>query len=135
MATTREIPESHFDVLDAKCYASVATLLPDGRISNNVVVLLRDGQEVAFSVPRRNQKYRNLSADPRITLCVMHPDDPLKYLEIRGEAKLEDDADRSFVNRIAQKYMGRDEYPEPAKVERVTVRIVIDQVRAENLGG
>lgn len=33
----REIPASHVDILAAKCFAHVATLRPDGMISNHPV--------------------------------------------------------------------------------------------------
>ncbi|MBW2233114.1 MAG: hypothetical protein JRH17_22250 [Deltaproteobacteria bacterium] len=46
------IPDSHIDILDSKCYAHVATLRPDGRISNHPVCLLWDGKHVRGGVPR-----------------------------------------------------------------------------------
>ncbi len=46
------IPDSHKDILDSKCYAHVATLRPDGRISNHPVCLLWDGKHVRFSTMR-----------------------------------------------------------------------------------
>jgi PPOX class probable F420-dependent enzyme len=132
MAVLKAIPESHYEILDAQCYATVATLMPDGMISNNVVVLIRDGADIAFSTLKARQKYRNLVRDPRVGICVMHPDNAWKYLEIRGTVELEDDVVRSFIQAIARKYLGKDEYPydEPGD-ERVTCRVKIDSVRAE----
>jgi len=134
MTVLKEIPESHYDVLDARCFATVATLMPNGMISNNIVVVLREGGDVAFSIVKSNQKYRNLQKDPRVGLCVPHPENAWKYLEIRGEVELEDDVDRSFVNRIARKYLDKDEYPfDGPDAQRVTCRVVIDSVRAPSI--
>src|SRR5207244_1928125 len=75
------------------------------------VCLIWDGSHVRFSTTKGRRKYRNLRADPRIAISVTDPENPWRYLEIRGRAELSDDGDRSFINQIARKYMGQDEYP------------------------
>lgn len=125
----REIPASHTDILDAKCFAHVATLRPDGRISNHPVCLIWDGTHVRFSTTKGRKKVRNLRADPRIAISVADPENAWRYLEIRGRAELGDDTDRSFINQIARKYMGQDEYPfDRPGDERVTVTVHVEQV-------
>ena len=125
----REIPASHSDILDAKCFAHVATLRPDGQLSNHPVCLIWDGKHVRFSTTKGRRKYRNLRADPRIAVSVTDLENPWRYLEIRGRAELEDDVDRAFINRIARKYMGQDEYPfDRPGDERVTVTVHAEQV-------
>jgi PPOX class probable F420-dependent enzyme len=132
MAILKTIPETHYDVLDAQSFATVATVMPDGMISNNVVVLIREGANIAFSTLKSRQKYRNLAKDPRVGICVMHPDNAWKYLEIRGEVELEEDEDRSFIQQIARKYLNQDEYPyDGPGDERITCRVKIHSVRAE----
>ena len=107
----REIPASHVDILEAKCFAHVATLRPDGMISNHPVCLVWDGRHVRFSFTKSRKKYRNLLADDRVALSVPDPQNIWRYIEIRGRVTLEDDADRRFIDSIAKKYMGQDEYP------------------------
>jgi len=125
----REIPASHVDILEARCFGHVATLRPDGRISNHPVCLLWDAGQVRFSTTKSRRKYRNLCADPRIAISVTDPDNVWRYLEIRGSATLADDADRAFIDRIAQKYMGQDRYPfDPPGEERVVVTVHVEQV-------
>jgi PPOX class probable F420-dependent enzyme len=125
----REIPESHVDILDARCFGHVATLRPDGRLSNHPVCLLWDGGKVRFSTTKSRRKYRNLRADPRIAISVTDPENVWRYLEIRGTATLADDADRSFIDRVAKKYMGQDHYPfDPPGEERVVVTVEVEQV-------
>lgn len=132
MATRLDhIPESHMDILRAKCFAHVATVRPDGQLSNHPVCLVWDGEHVRFSTIKARKKYRNLVADPRIALSIPAPENSWHYLEIRGEATLADDLDRSFINEIARKYMGQEEYPFDAPGdERVTVTIHVKQVSA-----
>ncbi len=50
-------------------------------------------------------------------------------------ARLEDDTDRSFVNRIAKKYLGVDEYPyDPPGAERIVVSIRPEQISTPVMG-
>ncbi|MCH2172514.1 PPOX class F420-dependent oxidoreductase [Myxococcota bacterium] len=126
-----EIPASHMDILEGKCFPHVATMRPDGMMSNHPVCLIWDGEHIRFSITKSRKKYRNLRFDDRISLSIPDPSNIWRYLEIRGRATLEDDTDRSFINSIAVKYMGQDDYPfdGPAD-ERVTVTVHVEQVSA-----
>ena len=128
MAAT-EIPPNLVDILDKRCFASVATLRPDGMLSCNPVSIVWDGEQIRFSSLEKQKKIRNLRADPRIALSILDPDNPVRYLEIRGTADVEPDEDRSFVNEMAKKYLGVDEYPydEPG-AKRVIVTIHAQKV-------
>lgn len=46
---------------------------------------------------------------------------PYRYLEVRGEVEaIDPDPGRAFINSLAQRYLGRDEYPwDPPSEERV----------------
>jgi hypothetical protein len=55
---------------------------------------------------------------------VTHPEDPTRYVTIRGTADLTDDTDRAFVTWMARTHMGVDEYPyEPRDVARTVITI------------
>ena len=42
----------------------------------------------------------------------MDPENPYRYLEVRGEVtEVEEDPDNDFINAMAKKYLGMDEYP------------------------
>lgn len=125
----REIPASHVDILAAKCFAHVATLRPDGMISNHPVCLIWDGLHVRFSFTKTRKKYRNLRADDRVALSVPDPQNIWRYIEIRGRVTLEDDKDRRFIDSIAKKYMGQDKYPfDRPGDERITATVRVEQV-------
>jgi PPOX class probable F420-dependent enzyme len=129
MARRKTLPRSCFDILERKCFAHVATLRPDGRLSNHPVGILWDGQHVRFSTTRSRRKYHNLRADPRIALSIPDPLNIWRYIEIRGTASLEDDPERRFIDGIARKYMNQDRYPfDPPGEQRVTVTVHPEQV-------
>ncbi len=97
-------------------------------LSAHPVSFLWDGERLRFSTLKGRQKIRNLQADPRISLCIVDPENDLHYLEIRGQASLEEALDRSFINSIAHKYLNVDEYPyDRPDAERITVTIHVEQ--------
>lgn len=138
MATSEKsratIPESHYPILEDKCYPIVCTLRKDGLISANPVSMLWENGQVRFSTVKNRMKYKNLVRDARLTLCISSPEDPLYYIEIRGRAQMEDDVKREFIDRIAQKYLGMESYPyDNPGDERVTVTIIPEQVSARGI--
>ena len=126
---TKPIPETHHDILVDRPTGHLATLRPDGRLSVNPVSLMWDGEHVRVSTLKSRKKYRNLRHDSRVAISIPHRNNPNRYVEIRGIAELTDDTDRSFVNSMAQHYMGVDEYPfDKPGDERVTITIHAEQV-------
>jgi PPOX class probable F420-dependent enzyme len=128
------IPESHADILDKKAFASVATIGPNGEPQNNPVWFGWDGSHIRFSQTTTRQKYRNTRADRRVALSILDPDDPYRYLEIRGVvADVEDDPDLAFINSMALKYLGLDRYPwhQPGD-ERIV--IVVEPTKTTTMG-
>ena len=105
------IPENFQDILASTTLAHVATLGPRGEPQSTPVWFIWDGQHLKFSQTTTRQKYRNLRRDPRIAVSLVDPHNPNRSLEIRGVARLEEDQDLSFVDSLAQKYLGLDKFP------------------------
>lgn len=106
------IPEGYEDLLETTALVHVATIGPDGEPQNNPVWFDWDGEHVKFSQTKTRQKYKNVGRDPRLALSLVDPENPYRYIEIRGEVtKIEEDPDNDFINAMANKYLGMDEYP------------------------
>ena len=106
------IPEGYEDLLGSSALVHVATIGPKGEPQNNPVWFGWDGQHLKFSQTKGRQKYRNLGRDPRVALSIVDPENPYRYLEVRGEVeKVEEDPNLDFINEMAKKYLGVDEYP------------------------
>ena len=106
------IPESHVDLLDSTALAHVATLGPRGEPQSNPVWFGWDGEYVKFSQTKTRQKYKNVNRDPRLALSIVDPENPLRYLEIRGVVeRIEEDPDLDFITSMSKKYLGKDRYP------------------------
>jgi len=106
------MPQGTEDLLRSTALAHVATIGPHGEPQNNPVWFDWDGQYLKFSQTKTRQKYKNLNREPRVALSIVDPENPYRYLEVRGEvAKIEEDPDLDFINAMAKKYMGKDKYP------------------------
>jgi len=83
----------------------------------------RDGDDVLFSTIKGRRKTDNLQRDDRASLLVFPPENPYQYLEIRGSVSLVDDPAASYIDEMANKYLGKD-YPwgKPEE-QRIIVRL------------
>lgn len=100
------------DILNKRSFAHIATIGPKGEPQSNPVWVDWDGQYLKFSQTTTRQKYRNLKREPRIAVSALDPEQPYRYLEVRGKVvRVDDDSDNTFINRMAKKYMDADEYP------------------------
>ncbi len=97
------IPDSHRDLLEAAT-AVLGTIGPDGRPQLSAVWFLAEGDTVRISLHTSRQKVRNLRANPAVTLFIHDPAAPTRYLEIRGDAAIVEDADYAFATRVGEKY-------------------------------
>lgn len=123
--TSSIIPESHADILEKKGFAHVATIGPNQAPQSSPVWYEWDGNELSFSQTTGRQKYRNLKKTPSIALSIMDPDNPYRYMEIRGVVdRIDEDPDNAFIDSMAKKYIDQDAYPwhQPGD-HRVIVRV------------
>ena len=63
-----------------------------------------------LSHTRERAKFRDVQKNPQIALSIADPDNPYRYIEIRGPVEIEDDPDKNLINRLAKKYRGVDRY-------------------------
>ncbi|MBW2269225.1 MAG: pyridoxamine 5'-phosphate oxidase family protein [Deltaproteobacteria bacterium] len=131
------IPESCHEILSDNTEGTLSTLRKkDGLISSNPVGFVWDGQRVRISTLKSRVKYRNLIANPLVTLCVVSHRDLMQYVEIRGHASIEEDPNGSFFREQYRRGTGGLEPPEgidPPDAERVTITIHPRQVSSPSL--
>ena len=137
MAARTTIPDTHLDIVEQEYLAMVSTIRhQDGLISTNPVSIDWDGEFVRFSTLKQRVKYRNLQANPQITLCITSSKDSTRYIEIRGTAELSDDPGGAFQRAMWKRFTGEDEFTfDPPGAERVIVKLVPIQVSAPSLYG
>ena len=106
------IPEKYRDLFQKRAFASLGTLMPDGRPQVTPVWCDFDGEHVIFNSAKGRQKDRNVRRDPRVSLAIIDPDNPYRYVEIRGRVvEITEDGADDNINKLAKKYLGVDKYP------------------------
>jgi PPOX class probable F420-dependent enzyme len=119
--------------LEAKRFAVLATINPDGTPQQSVIWYELDGDEILMNTRRGRLKDRNLRRDPRCSICV---EDGYTHLAMRGSVVLIDDqaTAHSDIHRLAIRYRG-EEYAARqvreffATHERVTIRFRPERVQ------
>lgn len=132
--TTTAIEPKVKEFLDHPYVATVTTLRADGSPHSTVVWLETGPDALWFNTARHRAKARYIEADPRVSLMVVDPENAYRWVSISGRAELVGEGADAQIDRLAKKYLGKDEYPwRSADEQRVGVRIVPDRVEAYGL--
>ena len=119
------IPQQFRDLFNKKAFASLTTLMPDGSPQTTPVWCDSDGEHVIFNSAKGRQKDRNVRRDPRVAMAIIDPDNPYRYLEIRGKVvEITEQGADAHIDKMAKKYLDKDKYPfsQPGEV-RVLYKI------------
>jgi PPOX class probable F420-dependent enzyme len=112
----------------------VTTIRPDGSPHTTVVWVDVDTDEVLFNTAVGRAKERYLRKDPRVSLIVVDPEDPYRWVSVTGTAELDTEGADEEIDRLSKKYLGKDEYPWRSPDEqRINVRIRPTRVETTGL--
>lgn len=105
------IPDSHKDLLQKKAFANVATVNADGTPQVTPVWFDAEGDQLRINTARGRVKDKNLRRNPVVALTVMDPDNPYRYVQVKGRVTevTETGAD-AHIDALAKKYTGADKY-------------------------
>lgn len=117
-------------------FVGIATdLRPDGSPHNTVVWVDVDDEGPSFNTAWPRAKPRYIANDPRVSLTVVDPGDPFRWITIDGVARLVDEGANDQIDRLSKKYTGREKYASHREGEtRVSVRISPTRVESRGLG-
>jgi PPOX class probable F420-dependent enzyme len=110
-----EIPDIFLDLLrdEKKAFAHLATVMPDGSPQNTPVWFDYTGGKIRVNSARGRVKVRNMIVGAKVALSIMDPDDPDRYVQLRGTVSRvsEDAAAAAHIDSLAFKYLGLDKNP------------------------
>jgi PPOX class probable F420-dependent enzyme len=96
-------PESHADLLDAP-FGTLATIDPQGLPQLTEVWFFHEAGELKLWLNTRRAKTRNLTERPECSLLVLDLENPRRYLEVRGRARIEADPEYAYATKLGAKY-------------------------------
>jgi PPOX class probable F420-dependent enzyme len=129
------IPENFHDLLEQKkAFANLATIMRDGSPQVTPVWFDYTGGMIRVNTAKGRVKARNLREGAPVALSILDPDNPYRYVQIRGHVKRvsEQGADR-HIDSLAKKYLGKDKYPW-AQPGEVRVMYEIEPFAANAMG-
>ena len=106
------IPDSHLDLFKKKAFAHLVTLMPDGDPQTTPIWIDYDGKNLLINTAEGRLKDKNMQRDKRVAVSITDPDNPYRYLEVRGHVieRTKSGAD-AHIDAMAKKYLGQDKYP------------------------
>jgi PPOX class probable F420-dependent enzyme len=103
------LPPSHADLLERPLFAAWATLDNDGAPLVNPMWFLWDASQqlIKFTHTTKRFNYAYITRDPRVALLIWDPDDPYRYIQIRGVVEsVEPDPTGSLHEALQKRYRG-----------------------------
>lgn len=129
------IPEKYLDLLQQKkAFASLATAMPDG--SPQVTPVWFDYKDglIRVNTAKGRVKARNMKEGAPVALAIIDPDDPYRYLQLRGRVgRVTEEGAVSHIDALAKKYLGQDKYPH-AQPGEVRMMCEIEPMSASGMG-
>jgi len=107
------IPDKYLDLLQQKkAFANLATLMPDGSPQVTPVWINYANGAIRFNTAKGRVKARNLKVGSPVALAIMDPDQPYRYLQVRGRvSRVAEEGADAHIDSLAKKYLGKDKYP------------------------
>ena len=122
-----QIPDKFKDLLENPVHLTIATVMPDGQPQLSVVWCSYDGEHVLVNTARGRQKDKNLTARPFATVLAIDPENPYRYLEVRGTVEMTEEGALEHINQLAKQYTGADSYyggVSPAELAEKETRVI-----------
>lgn len=118
-----KLTEKAIRFIEARNFAHVATLLPDGSPHVTPMWIDREGDIITVNTAQDRVKYGNITRDPRVAISITDQDDPYDRVVIQGRVvEVTEEGARDHINRLSKKYTGKDFPRIPGQV-RVIIKI------------
>jgi PPOX class probable F420-dependent enzyme len=108
-------------------------LREDGSPHSTVVWVDVEDGKVSFNTARGRAKPRHLEQDPRVSLIMVDPNDPFRWVAVSGRAEVTEEGADQQIDKLAKKYLGKDEYPW-RNPEETRVKVLIEPEKVDSSG-
>jgi PPOX class probable F420-dependent enzyme len=138
----KRIPESHLELIDGPYTVALSTVMPDGQPQTTPVWCNRKGDCIFINVMKGFRKEKNMRLNPKVSLLVYDPKNPLHNIEIRGLViEMMEDGAVEHLDELTRLYLGKpdakffgDSIPAELQSRYTPVRIKISptHIRVES---
>ena len=130
------LDEKQKEFLENPYVGVVTTLRKDGSPHSTVVWVDVGDDAVEFNTAVGRAKERHIRENPHVSLAVVDPQDPYRWVALTGRAELTEEGADEQIDRLAKKYIGKETYPwRRPDEQRIRVRIRPEKGAATGLDG
>ena len=126
------LPDDLLDLLRKPSPCFLSTLMADGSPQVTETWVHTDGEHVIINTVVGFVKVRNVERDPRVAVAIQDPENPFRYIQVRGEVvNMTTEGGAESIEALSQKYTGQ---PYPWYGGRDQQRIVLT-IKANSVSG
>ncbi len=101
------LDEHVVELLNSPSVCFITTLMPDGSPQVTQTWVDTDGKDILINTVQGFQKLRNIERDPRVAVAVSDPNNPSRYIAIRGRVvNVTEAGGVDHIEKLSQKYLG-----------------------------
>ncbi|CAN5244408.1 PPOX class F420-dependent oxidoreductase [soil metagenome] len=126
------IPAGYLHLLELPLYGSLGTIRPDDTVQVNPMWFdthrSDDGETtLRFTHTTKRAKFRNLQHNPSMSFAILDPENPFRYLELRGTLiEVIPDPEGEFYVHLGKRYGNPGQTPPPDSADRVILVMSIE---------
>jgi PPOX class probable F420-dependent enzyme len=116
------IPSEFLDLFEKPSLGHLATLMPDGSPHVSPVWVDYDGRYILINTAKGRRKEMNMRARPQVALDIVDPDNPFRFLSIRGRVvEITGEGANEQRDKLDTRYLGITTYPirDPQEVRHI----------------
>lgn len=102
-----QIPVEFLDLFQKRSFGHLATVMPDGSPQVSPLWVGFDGKFLILNSEKGRQKDRNMRRDSRVAVEVQDPENPYRYILIRGKiVEITEEGAEQGIDDFALRYTG-----------------------------
>ena len=126
------IPADYAHLLEEPLYGHLGTIRPDDTVQVNPMWFEYDGENLLFTHTTKRAKYRNLQRNPSMSYSIIDPENPFRYLELRGRLiETIPDPEGEFYVRLGKRYGNSAQLPPPDRADRVVLVMSVEKTTSQ----
>lgn len=123
------IPADYAHLLERPLYGALGTIRPDDTVQVNPMWFDYIDGTLRFTHTTKRAKFRNLQHNPSMSYSIIDPENPFRYLEIRGRlVEVIADPEGEFYVHLGKRYGNPDQQPPADSPDRVILVMSIEHI-------
>jgi PPOX class probable F420-dependent enzyme len=113
MSSEAVIPAEYRDLIDGPVIVVLSTVNPDGQPQSTPVWADSEGGYVRVNSANGRQKVKNMQARPLVTVTAIDPNNPYRWIEVRGtveEIVTDQEQAVAHINKLSGLYRNQPDY-------------------------